>query len=471
MSLPRVEAHARTDFSFFTEYVLGYTLKDYHRRAIQMLWDDKGKTTPFLCYKWARGHGKSALFSQALPIWRMYKSPTRFLANLTSSSETQSKRVLEETKIMIEGNEMLNSLIPAFDRSTIWNRTEIKTSNQSTYTVKNFTGTSIRGSHVDLYICDDILRDDGKTQEQIKELFWSCIYPTVQQRNGQLIVVGTPITSDDLLADLTGYDDEGKKLYPDVKSMICPACRMDNEGKITNIIWPESFDKEKLMRIRNQQGALIFTREYLCNPVGGGANFFSYDILKRQTHKLRLNVARKNCTYYGALDVALSKDKRADYAVITVLEKDPLGIIRQVRCDRLPKGTSVDRQLQIVREYHTIFNFNTFLIEKRGLSVGMANDAMIDPRMKSYVKDFVTHRNNKHDIITRMLHGMQSGMFFILDNPNIIEEFSGIILKQNPTTLEETFESVAKHDDIVMSSGMAYYAANSPGGVASVSVV
>jgi hypothetical protein len=182
----------KNDLPFFCERVLGLELSSFHREQLEML-DQR-----YVCIISPRGHLKTTLFSIAYPIWKLWKEENIEIC-LTSSTIDQSRKTLEKVHSAIEENEFLRELMPT-DRKSSWNRFELTCKNRNKYFIKPFNST-IRGTHVNYCICDDILRE-GNTQEQIKEIFWSIIFPIVQTKRGQLMVVGTPMTENDLLFEL-----------------------------------------------------------------------------------------------------------------------------------------------------------------------------------------------------------------------------------------------------------------------------
>ena len=481
MSEIRTVMHARADFPFFLKHVIGTKLAEFHYDAINQLWNPDGTLNRYLCEIWARGFLKTTIFSVYYPIWRLWREPGDFRACNTSSSMDQSKSNIEIVKNTIDTNEILMEMVPEKDRSAIWNKTEIKTIVNNIYFAKPFTDSS-RGTHVDLLVCDDILRSKDITQDQIKEIFWAIFYPMVQTRKGQIVVVGTRLTTDDLLGDITGEDELGEKKHPEFRWKVYPACKIDDNGNLADSIWPEVYSADQLKEMRNAQGSLFFDREYLCNPMGGGASIFPADLIKSHLISTITNKPKLNCLYYCGVDVAISKDSLADFTVITVIEKDKNDICRMVKMERfkgVPPVSEEERKkgvnatyIKKIKDLHKVFHFRKILIEDRGLSQGLVIDAKADREIKLFVSGFLTNKNNKEELISHLLSGFQCNNLFILNNPIIIKELSAFGLKKDVRTGKETYEALGGHDDTVISLGLAYEAATVlSGGKASVAFV
>lgn len=455
MSEGRMTAHAKTDFPFFLKNVLGAKLSAFHYDQTSLLWGPKGLNR-FVEIISPRGHLKTTLFSNYYPAWRMFRETDYDIA-LSSGTMDQGKKILSSVQEVMLGNELLKDLVPQ-NRFTLWNKTEISTATGVKMFVKPFN-SSIRGTHVDLYIMDDVLRDlENMTQDQAKDIFWGIAYPTVQTRKGQMVVVGTPQTIDDLLAELAEKEGWVSKRYA--------AAQLDDQGNLINPLWPENFTIAELLGMRLEQGPLRFDREYLCNPLGGGSSIFPDDLIKAAMKSTEVFDKKKGALYFLGMDMAISMKESADWTVLTMIEKD-----RDGRCwMRLMKRIKTDSQKRMMEEIKALNNkygLRKILIEDVGLSQGLVVDCLNDPDIKFITEGFKTGRVSKEELISHLQSGMQTGNLYILDNPILIKELKSFGIKKNPKTGKQTLESLGGHDDTVMSLALAYYAASvGLGGVA-----
>jgi hypothetical protein len=120
----------------------------------------------YLCVEASRDHGKSYLFSNALPIWKMYKfKPKDQTAKeqkdkrgfLFSFSAQQAIDLLTILKENIEGNDILKERL--FSKES-WSKTDITCKNRCRLTIKGF-GSAVRGAHPGWIIVDDPLKDNA----------------------------------------------------------------------------------------------------------------------------------------------------------------------------------------------------------------------------------------------------------------------------------------------------------------------
>jgi len=435
-----------TDFKFFVERVIGDEFPDFVSGYIRKIIDPKNKT---IVIQLPRGHSKTTTISINFSIWHLWKEQ-KFKIAITSSTMTQSMRILEEIQLKLEDNEFLVGLVPP-SKSTSWNKTEMITTNGCICFAKQFNDTA-RGEHVDLLICDDVLRAEGITHTQIKEIFWGIFYPYVQTRGGRIIVVGTPLQTDDLLAELS-------KKFP--VSIKLQAIITNDKGEWIRPLWETRFSLEKFKDIMENQGGLIFAREYMCNPLAAGSKIFAGWLVQRQLKSVEINEPRKNENYFLAIDIALSAEKSADFTVFCVIGKDDNGILWVRKVERY-KGLPTDDIINKTRELNKKFRFHKIYPEATGLGKGIALDmknVATNPSIAPIVEPFDTNRKNKELIIGHLQGQLMAGNLFLANNEQMIYELQTFDKMVDERTGKETYESVGEHDDTVMALAIAVYGA------------
>ena len=442
------------DFSYFIERTFGRRLASFHREQLEVT--NRGRN---ICVISPRGHLKTTIFSVYFSLWKLYTEPKTHIM-LVSSTIKQAQDIMSTIQGLIDENELLKDMVPS-NRFESWNKSEINTSMGGKLQVLPFNDT-IRGHHVNYAIWDDIIRESKLSQEDCKKLFWSVGYPCTQTKKGKNVVVGTPLTADDLLAEITGDDDEGKPLHPEFVSVKYSAVITDEEGNWIRPLWEENFTLEELRNIRSAMGPLSFDREYLCNPFAGSAGVFTREILTSQLHSGKSMEPDPHCLYFLGVDVAISKAIKADYSAFSVLEKRPDGMFYQVWLDRR-KGKSTQEQIGIVRDLHRKFHFTNIIIEKRGLSEGMVKDMLDDGELRSITIPFVTTHNTKEGLITRLQGALASKQLFILDEDIQLKELQAFGIKEKLDTMgvrKVCFESLSGHDDTVIALALSYEGAS-----------
>lgn len=463
------------NFIEFEEKIMGRTLSWFHKEDVSLVWNNR-----FCYFILPRGHGKTTLFSIDLPIYLMY-TRSNYKICLASSALEQSVKIMEEVQRQIENNIYLQWLKPEKQRD-VWNKTQTNTSNGNQYLVKTFNPT-IRSFHGDLFIFDDVLRDENLTQQEVKNIFWGVAFPTMMTRKGKIIVVGTPMTTDDLLSDFINIDCATEKSEPEIwdKHQVCQkggllptgvkrqAVIIDDNGNWLEPLWKENFTLDELKSIKALQGGLIFDREYMTNPHAGSGAIFTEEILSKR-HNEELYAPNEGCSYYLGVDVAISENNTADYSVFMVLEVNKSNLVREVRIERY-RGKPTSWQINRIKELHARFNFRKIVIEDRGLSQGMAREMQMDMILRPVMELFVTTKSSKELIISRIESALSTGVLSLLDNIIHINELKSFGIKRDRFG-KTTYEALSGHDDTVMALGFALEGIfNHPIGTASITFI
>lgn len=447
-------------FLEFEDRIMHRKLSAFHREDLKKL------NSRFPVFMWPRGHLKTTLITKDYSIYNAWKYSGGFDIAISSGALEQSMKFVEEIQQSIEENPLLHHLIPK--KSDTWNKTQMNLANGNRFFVKPFNDTS-RGIHVDLMILDDILRNRDITQDEVRYIFWSVFFPTVQTRKGQLVTIGTAMTTDDILHELLNIanSEEGDEKYDIKKACIeagllpvvtkRQAVIIDDSGNWKDILWPEKFTFHELKAIKALQGSLYFDREYMNNPKAGGSSIFSEEMLNKK-HAMELSAGRDGYMYFLGVDVALSESSSADYSAFIVLEIDANKNLKEVKIERPKRGTDTGSQIKRIKELNRAFNFRKIVIEDMGLSKGMARDMTVDDELKFITEPFITSRPAKELLVSRIETALTSGQLTLLDNPIHLDELRSFGIKKDRSG-KETYEALGGHDDTVMALGMALEAA------------
>jgi len=153
------------DPAFWIERTLGYYLKHFHKE-----WIDLFLKHNRLCIIAATGHGKSAIFGVAIPLWlSFYKRNKKIL--VVSHTMEQAVSLLDRIKFEIANNEMLKRLEPEQKQGYVWSKTVIDTTTGCRIFCKPYN-ENLRGYHVDYCICvpPNTLIDTEKGAVPIKDI-------------------------------------------------------------------------------------------------------------------------------------------------------------------------------------------------------------------------------------------------------------------------------------------------------------
>lgn len=196
-----------------------------------------------------RGHGKSAFWSYALPLWDVIRGGADFL--LVSYSEGQVVELLRMIRVEIESNDFLAPIRPS--TKEIWMADKLGFSDGGIIRGLGF-GTSARGLHPKRIVGDDMLKDSGGISPEEQERFWFGVVAGMAMPETKIHAIGTPIDFDDLLEKL-----ERNPVYFNWKK---PALLPDGTP-----MCPYLFTTDSLEFKRKEQGSLQFAREFMLERI------------------------------------------------------------------------------------------------------------------------------------------------------------------------------------------------------------
>lgn len=465
-----LEDKCRRSFPFFCENVLDLELADFHIQQTQELVKSNFRYFDFIN---PVGHGKSTLFSVAYPVWRLWRE-TNYEICLSSSSIDQSQKLFYIIQDTLKNNKFFKDIVPG-DRKFSWNKSMITTTNRNRYYIKPFN-PSARGIHPNLLILDDILREQDTTHEQIKDLVWSIFYPRVQTKKGQLIIVGTPMEEDDLFGEL---ERKSKEKNPQWYSVRNAAVITNEKGEWIRPLWPERFSLKDLEKIRESMGEFRFNREYMCNPLASGGSLFPATHLHNCLEdNLGFEYSTKGTVYIGC-DFAMSENVEADYSVFTVVEtyngiykreiemnnkqliveiENPIIIKKIVK---LQKGASKDIQLNSIYSLVSEFNPVRVIVDSTNFGRYYLDDLRAEgipvdgqdfaPAVRSSMLLKLRRLIEEERLIIPF---KQDDSFSYNVTKELVQELNGF-RETKTSTGHPTFQSVRKHDDMVMSLVLA----------------
>ena len=297
-------SNCRNDFLFFVKNVLEFDVIDYHREIGLIPLKHR-----YSCIMVPTGHSKTTLFSVAYPMWRLWRERGIEIC-LVSSSLEQSMKMLGISQAMLEANDFFKDILPK-NRTDLWNKSQTTTSNGNKFYVKPFNSTA-RGIHPHYIIYDDLLRDSLLEMNEIRNTFWGIFYPRGQINKCQHVVVGTPMTEEDLYAQLEKRDD----WYTVRKQAVIE----DDKGNWLRPLWEDRFSLVALEKIRENMGDYYFEREYMCRPKATGDVLYPTEMLLNcLDDDLEYGYTAVGKTYIGS-DFAMSTKSSGDYNVFTVVD-------------------------------------------------------------------------------------------------------------------------------------------------------
>lgn len=238
---------AKSSLKYFTKKVMGLVWPNHYEE-----WRNKVDANQFALFQAPRGSWKSFFFSLAYPLWRVINSKTEIL--IVSDSETIARKLLWQIRQAVELKPFLEPLRPS--TKELWGVDQISFANGSLISTMGF-GSSRRGTHPDVIICDDIEGENNKMSREDKDRMFFGVIIGMALPHTKLITVGTPVEFRDILDQLEN-DPDKKQLYHSWK-------RPGEIGGVNQYadIWTD----EWLRTRRLAMGSLNYAREIMLERI------------------------------------------------------------------------------------------------------------------------------------------------------------------------------------------------------------
>ena len=469
MSFTKKELHEillRNDLAYFGEKMLGMEIAEHHVDWSELASDSKNTKIGILA---SRDHGKSFFFSFAYAIWRTYYAwmpplpskdfksiPRQPLGYIFSASQDKAIEFLDMIKTEIMDNPKLARIKPK--KGGVWSKTEIQCANSSVVRARGW-GVAVRGGHPTWAVADDVLNDENiyseVTRNKSIDYFYSAVTPMVIP-NGQTIVVGTPMSSQDLYNSLKNNSEYLFKSYPAIKE----------DG---SALWPTRYSVGMLKKRRAEIGSVRFAREYGCVPVSDESSLFPFNILKENFYpeeSLKTTLTDEEHLQYNVftgVDLAMSSSIGADYTVITTIGVDKDKNRRLLDIRRF-KGRGMSDQLREIQDVYFAFRPQKILIEDNQFQRVFRDELITHTDMP--VSGHTTTGRNKNSLesgIPSLQVLFENKKFIIPRKTERDRRITDILLNELQcfTYVNGKLEGVGSHDDCVLSLWITNEAASS----------
>jgi predicted phage terminase large subunit-like protein len=210
-------------------------------------------------------------------------------------------------------------------------------------------GLKWRNKRPNLIVCDDLENDEivmnQERREKFRNWFFGAVIPSGSS-DCKIRVVGTILHLDSLLERLMpplGAKDtivEPLKQYSVDPSRPWKSVRWQaHDRDFHNILWPEQWPKERLVKMRNmylEQGFPEgYAKEFLNYPIDEDTAYF------KKEDMLPITEPNEALDYYIAADLAISEKDKSAFTVFTVAGYSPDNTLKVVKVSRF-RGDSLD---------------------------------------------------------------------------------------------------------------------------------
>lgn len=217
-------------------------------------------------------------------------------------------------------------------------------------------GTKKNGYRPQLCIFDDILPESILTsvneRTKLRAWFYSAVANAVDITHYKKIVVGTPMTDDDLLMMMAR-----SQTYKTVKFPVADKFPVPVEEIVSS--WPDRFTPERIMKqfleAKENGAEAEFYREMMLEVVNEDLRIFKDEYFKEYDYdKEAKNFAQMN--FYTTMDLAVSKKTSGDFTVVTTIgiNSDGHWFIVKIDVGKFDPSQTINVLFEHIREFKPI---------------------------------------------------------------------------------------------------------------------
>lgn len=364
---------------------------DFHIELCGKLDELNERPTKKICWSVPRGHAKSGYMSNVYPVHQITFRKRHYIL-IVSETEAMAKAFVEWIADQLKFNSKLREdfgdlLSPNKMQNEQDNKEGFVTCNnvkvQSASIGKQLRGARHGAYRPDLVILDDLESAKNTNTRELREknLHWfnSVIMPIGDITRTAFIYMGTLVHGQGLLPHVLQRSDFDGRIYSAIVSeperldlwIQLDEILRDTENpnreeeadmfyyshkeemdKGARTLWNERFTYYELMKIKVNVGSKAFASEYLNKPSDDDSCIFKKDyFIFYDEHKIDI----RKLEIYSFWDIAIGKNKRADYnAIVTIGRDRTTGVIYVLDAwaEKIPMHKALDVAIRKIKQWN-----------------------------------------------------------------------------------------------------------------------
>ena len=302
----------------FIKDILGMEVKWFHKEWIELF-----ENNNFVALLAPRGHGKSTIVGSYI-LWRILRDPQIRILQVTINQD-KANEIMSFIQNNLTDNDRIKELWGEQKNPSDWSKSSIRVINRSghgpmhkepTLQVLGVTSSMV-GGHYDLVILDDITdqknsRTEYRRQDLVK--WYNMTLLPMLEPEGKIISIGTKWHEMDIHEYFRKQSQYKTRLYRAI--IYEPNEDEIKEGKKPQVLWPERFNYDKLMQIKEQAGTVGFYMQYQNEVVSDEDAIIKWEWIERSREGF-ISLEPPYQIFMG-VDLA-SKGEETDYFSISIL--------------------------------------------------------------------------------------------------------------------------------------------------------
>lgn len=367
---------------------------EFHHELSSKLDELNVNKTAKICWSVPRGHAKSAYLSNVFPVHQCVFKKRNYIL-IISETTGMAQKFVEWVSGQLKHNKKLREdfgvlLHPNKQANEVDNLEAFVTA-KGTKVQSAGMGVQLRGARhgayrPDLLILDDLESSKNTNTRDLREknLHWfnSVIMPIGDITKTAFIYMGTLVHGQGLLTSVLNRSDFNGRIYSAIVSepdrtdlwtkyedMLRDVEDADRErhadlfyfenkeemdnGALT--LWNSRFPYKELIKIKVNVGSKSFASEYLNKPSDSDSCIFKKEYFNFYNEHELFSSGFKNMDIYSFWDIAIGKNKRADYnAIVTIGRDRHTGVIYIIDswAEKIPMHKALEVAIQKIRQYN-----------------------------------------------------------------------------------------------------------------------
>jgi len=307
-----------SDCEKFMKEILGLEVKWFHREWIKLF-----ENNNHISLLAPRGHGKSILVG-AYILWRVLRN-SLIRTLIVTINQDKANEMMTFIQNHLTTNEKIKELWGELKDPSNWSKTSLtvrnitgipKTHREPTLQVLGVTASMV-GGHYDLIVLDDITdQKNSRTLHRREELvrWYNMTLTPMLEPEGKMISIGTTWHELDIHSTFRKDSNFKTRIYDAIRFE--PDEEQKKEGQKPQVLWPERWPYDKLMRIKSQIGSVAFSMQYRNQIVSAEDAIIKWEWIERSRNNFRY--IEPPYQVYMGVDLA-SKGEHTDFFSISII--------------------------------------------------------------------------------------------------------------------------------------------------------
>lgn len=409
-----VKERLKKDPVKFAEVVVGIKPFPYQRRFLR-------DTSKRILFVGGRQIGKSTIVALKA-LWKAWCFSSQVIL-IVAPTLRQSKITFNKIRQMILGSKILRN-----DAVKITlNEIEFENGSKIHCLPSGRAGETIRG-----FTADMVIVDEGAL---VPDEVFVAIMPSLAVRNGDMIVLGSPMGKDGFFWKAWNSSGWSKHHVPATESPLV--------------------DEEFIEEYRRTHTEVEFRREILAEFTEQSDIFFPMDTVRQVATGKRWSGRKEGYIYFAGLDVARFGSDETVLVILVYDEKSEIPFTMATYYTRAQ--SSISETIGWAKRYIYEWDIKKIFIDETGLGAGVVD--ILREQLGDRIQGVIFSPQNRVEMYSTLRQTIMDRKIILLDDPKLMTQFENYSVSYTSTGGIRIKKKQTGRDDIVDALALAVYGA------------